>query len=1258
MTVYARFKYEKLSLFCFICGKLGHGESFCPYRLRIEASKIVYGWDLSLRADPRRRRTVVSRWLRDVDGSGRLNDFLESANYGNSFKDGHRFRNQMEGNMENQSVNPNFIPLGVNQQFFHNRQNDPIPIVDGKKRQRVVVGESDLSISMAGTASTTLSASSGGQSSRCDGFQRGIVVGMKGNALASVLSFSAYHIDVEVNDTMCEEKWRLTGFYGNLDEKGRSDSWKLLRQLSNINNTPWVVLGDFNEIANSFEKQGGRRRPERQMSAFRTALEDCNLFDIGFTGRWFTWERGKFRSTNIRERLDRGVASNRWLELFLNARIEHLTHSFSDHCPILLNTLGEAKHDLLYNFDNFLFEAKWCLDSSFENLVRGWWADSTGSIPDRLEDMGHIMYDWSRNSKKDEKRMRVCLGNRLYYLFTQDISDDTLAEIIEVQLELNLEADKEELYWEQRVNWLKNGDRNTSFFHKMAGQQKVRNRIAMLENDIGNSYSTNEDMIKVAQDYFEKLFSASEAESDDRIFGLVEKRVTDSMNDSLNKAFIEEEICTAVKTMPPLKAPRIDGFVATFFQSAPFIENEEEREERALCTQTGHEQGVRSCGMGFPSSNDESVGFPRLMAGFSTILEEAKQKGRMRGAPIGRERFSINHLFFTDDCILFGDAIHEGVNTVRDIIREYELSTGQKVNYDKSLIYFGSNVKGEVKGDITRILGVRMASSPEKYFSLPMMVGRRKAWAFASFKDRFRKCVDGWSLRYLSMGGKEVFIKSILQATPLYAMQCFLFPKTLCSQLENIMNKFWWSNNKLKSGIHWSCWDKLCLPKFDVGLGFKKLVWFNKALLAKQVWRVLTQPQSLLARVLKARYFLFTDILAAKIDSYPSFTWWSICSARELIEDGLLWRIGRGDRVNIWNAPWLPGRENNRLSGHDIRIGWTTVNQLMQSDSTTWNDELIRSLFDEETASRIRSIPFVGSSLEDTLVWKFEGSGAYSVRSGYRVLSSSLVQATTSNPYHVWNCLQIQTQFVEESGCAKRIFTRAFAAAENQKQCIIAISLWSLWFRHNKLIHEGVKFQLEEVVDFIRGYAQEILLVHTNSQIAVKHHLQDHWKAPEVGFIKINFDASFVSKDRRAVTAVIARNCKGTILGVETYLFEDIADPFTAEARACERALLFAKAKGFPRLEVEGDSLSVIKSVKKMGMDNSVIRSITHHIYLMGLSFEQISYRFTPRALNGMAHALTLEGRRTGYFGDWIHQLPASVMAIASKEGVQTVLDD
>ncbi|KAA3461056.1 Exo_endo_phos domain-containing protein [Gossypium australe] len=180
-------------------------------------------------------------------------------------------------------------------------ENDPIAMVEGKKHQRTVTGPFDLLGSEVGIGPLVLAASSG--------------LGWKGKSLINLKSFSSFHIDVEVQDEECGAKWRLTGFYGRPDGRHRAVSWNLLRQLNYDHNTPWVVLGDFNEIANSFEKKGGRLRSERQMMDFRMALEDCNLNDLGFTSRWFTWERGRFFTTNIRERLDRGVTTLKWMEL-------------------------------------------------------------------------------------------------------------------------------------------------------------------------------------------------------------------------------------------------------------------------------------------------------------------------------------------------------------------------------------------------------------------------------------------------------------------------------------------------------------------------------------------------------------------------------------------------------------------------------------------------------------------------------------------------------------------------------------------------------------------------------------------------------------------------------------------------------------------------------------------------------------------------------------------------------------------------------
>lgn len=98
--------------------------------------------------------------------------------------------------------------------------------------------------------------------------------------------------------------------------------------------------------------------------------------------------------------------------------------------------------------------------------------------------------------------------------------------------------------------------------------------------------------------------------------------------------------------------------------------------------------------------------------GFSTLIKEAEQKGLMMGVPIGRKRFLINYLFFADDCILFGDTFVEGDKVVSDVIKEYETISGQRVNFEKSLIYFGANVNVNIKDTITTTLGLRVALNP------------------------------------------------------------------------------------------------------------------------------------------------------------------------------------------------------------------------------------------------------------------------------------------------------------------------------------------------------------------------------------------------------------------------------------------------------------------------------------------------------------------------------------------------------------------
>ena len=84
----------------------------------------------------------------------------------------------------------------------------------------------------------------------------------------------------------------------------------------------------------------------------------------------------------------------------------------------------------------------------------------------------------------------------------------------------------------------------------------------------------------------------------------------------------------------------------------------------------------------------------------------------------------------------------------------------------------------------------------------------------------------------------------------------------------------------------------------------------NYALLAKQAWRLLSNPTSLAAKVYKARYYLDSTFLDAKLKANPSYVWRSIMGVQNLIHTGTKWRIGTGEKVRIWQDPWLSNLHN------------------------------------------------------------------------------------------------------------------------------------------------------------------------------------------------------------------------------------------------------------------------------------------------------------------------------------------------------------
>jgi hypothetical protein len=210
-------------------------------------------------------------------------------------------------------------------------------------------------------------------------------------------------------------------------------------------------------------------------------------------------------------------------------------------------------------------------------------------------------------------------------------------------------------------------------------------------------------------------------------------------------------------------------------------------------------------------------------------------------------------LLFADDCFLFFKACERQAQTMKNILSLYEASSGQSISLPKSEIFNSQNVLDTLKNSITFIMGVQAILGTGKYLGLPSMIGINRTAVFAYVKDRVCQKINSWSSKCLSKAGREVMIKSVLQVVPSYMMSIFLLPGTIITNIENMINSFWWGcSGSSNRGIHWMSWERLAMHKSHGGMGFKDLTAFNLAMLGKQGWKLQTDTDSLVLRLLKA----------------------------------------------------------------------------------------------------------------------------------------------------------------------------------------------------------------------------------------------------------------------------------------------------------------------------------------------------------------------------------------------------------------------
>ncbi|XP_057756534.1 uncharacterized protein LOC130975820 [Arachis stenosperma] len=284
------------------------------------------------------------------------------------------------------------------------------------------------------------------------------------------------HMEIENNQ---RRRWSLMAVYASPHEAQRKEMWVLLHNISRNMNLPWLMIGDFNDIAEQSEKKGGGN-DTHACRRFRGWIDKCNLIDVGYSGSRFTWKGG------IREGQERVIKG--WIELYVtqsDVQISqmHLWRCYQEYNQII--TLCCYTQDLRLAPKERDLSA---LNNLTESLKK--WNNET---------FGNIF-------RKKRRILNIIQGIQKSRLYGRNKFLDGLEKDLSEELEKIL--DQEEIFWLQksRQKWLVEGDRNTKYFHTKTLVRRRKNKIVKLRNNNGIWCEEVEAVKSIVSNFFTDLY--------------------------------------------------------------------------------------------------------------------------------------------------------------------------------------------------------------------------------------------------------------------------------------------------------------------------------------------------------------------------------------------------------------------------------------------------------------------------------------------------------------------------------------------------------------------------------------------------------------------------------------------------------------------------------------------------------------------------------------------------------------------------------
>jgi len=341
--------------------------------------------------------------------------------------------------------------------------------------------------------------------------------------------------------------------YAPNDRHKRLEVWNQLRELQQTSSEPWILMGDFNEVVQPQERRGATLSTPsmRELAQF---IQDDQMIDMEINIK-FTWMRN-----NAASRLDRMLISAEFMDKFPGSHAYCKERVLSDHYPIIL-----AFYSAKWGPTPFRSLDCWLKEPSFVQVFKNEWQQLVGlPLEQKLKRMKAPLKKWNRevfghidskiqSFQKELAQIDLLAQNR-------ELQECDWQRRAALQSQLWLWKTRKERYWKQlsRCKLLKEGDKNTRFFHKLATIRRRQNMIVSIKKD--DVILTEPTQVrKVIIQHFKQLYTSHEKVLFD-IAALGLNKLTVEERNQLENPVTMEEVKEAIMSCDPSKAPGFDGF--------------------------------------------------------------------------------------------------------------------------------------------------------------------------------------------------------------------------------------------------------------------------------------------------------------------------------------------------------------------------------------------------------------------------------------------------------------------------------------------------------------------------------------------------------------------------------------------------------------------------------------------------------------------------------------------------------------------------